>query len=532
MSLRQTLALSLLLLLALAYAGLASASTLIYWRAYNAPNTVSSRAATAVLSCKKIGYTETATAAWVVMNQTLDDAGCYFNDVFASQQFVFHGLTYRYTESCPYGNTGLSCNSSCVSPNYMSNGQCVTPPTCQGDSVLNQSTNQCELNCTGGLVPNGQTWTCETPSCPTGAYFDFDTQGCAYPQDDPCSAIGATWSPEQSSCVCGGGKTPIKAGGVMTCSEIPTQDPCNKDSADFAGYQGTTPMCFGKARCPDGGQPGYVGQGDTAQFVCYPAPKDDPNCNGSVGVVNGEKVCVPPPGKDPDFPDCKGVVGTFNGTKQCIEDATNDSRCAAGETAGYTGTGSEMKFVCVPSNYKPETCPAGQYTWNTATGGFGCVTLSNQDPADAGKTSGGGSSSSTTTVKDAAGNTTGTEETESEFKIEGLFHDAPNNDFKEKLEQYGQSELSKGVKTDELLREFDGQDGAFTERNKLDDLSVFVKTHTIGNVSGCSGTLPFFGYSISCDKFQTYSRILGWFIFVLTLINIYQLVMAKSESGV
>jgi len=116
--------------------------------------------------------------------------------------------------------------------------------------------------------------------------------------------------------------------------------------------------------------------------------------------------------------------------------------------------------------------------------------------------------------------------------IEGLFHDAPNNDFKEKLEQYGQSELSKGIKTDELLREFDGEDGAFTERNKLDDLSAFVKTHTIGNVSGCSGTLPFFGYSISCDKFQTYSRILGWFIFVLTLINIYQLVMAKSESGV
>lgn len=533
MSLRQPLVLSLLCLLLLVYAGLASAAD-YQWTNQSSSIRFFSSATSACYDAAARAYQPSSTVQ--------------FDGLQAVSETIFYckiKLCSTSTGTCsppnpayvvPYSGTRLEARrsgTSCPSgTTYDStNGSCVAP-TCPGSGTWNQSTQSCELNCSSPQYADPETWSCITPpSCP-GGFFDYDSKTCAYAQDDACSSIGATWSPDQNSCVCSGGKTPITSGGVMTCSGLPSQDPCNKDSPDFAGYQGTTPMCFGKARCPDGGQPGYVGQGDTAQFVCYPAPTNDPNCNGSVGVVNGEKVCVPSPGKDPDFPDCKGVVGTFNGQKQCIEDATNDSRCAAGETAGYTGTGSNMKFVCIPSNYKPQTCPAGQYVWNTQTGGFGCVTLSSQPPSDAGKTPGAGSGSSSTTVKDAAGNTTGTEETESEFKIDGLFHDAPTNDYQEKLTAFGADALSKGVDADSLLREFDGQDGAFTERNKLDDLSGFVKTHTIGNNAGCSGNFPFFGYSIQCDKFQTYSRILGWFIFVLTMINIYQLIMAKSESGV
>lgn len=312
-------------------------------------------------------------------------------------------------------------------------------------------------------------------------------------------------------------------------------DSCSKDSADFKGYGPTgQPVCDASARCPNGGTPGHIGQGDQLTVVCIPPVGEgegDGSCNGTPGIMNGVSVCLPKPGTDPDLPDCKGVVGTVGGQKVCIEPATEDSRCKPGETAGYTGTGANMEFVCVPNGYGPETCPPGQYVINKDTEGFGCAVASNEPPENAGKTPGEGSGSSTTTNKDAEGNTTGTEETNSEFKIEGLFHDAPANNFKNEMDQFGKSALD-GLNTDQLAAEFGGSDGAFTQRNSLDNASSFIKTHTVGSSTSCSGSFPFFGYQISCENFSNYNRIMGWIIFVLTAINIYNTLMRKSESGV
>jgi hypothetical protein len=37
------------------------------------------------------------------------------------------GLAYKGTIDCPFGNTGLVCNTSCPAPKVMSGGQCITP---------------------------------------------------------------------------------------------------------------------------------------------------------------------------------------------------------------------------------------------------------------------------------------------------------------------------------------------------------------------------------------------------------------------
>lgn len=320
-------------------------------------------------------------------------------------------------------------------------------------------------------------------------------------------------------------------------------DSCTSSSPDFKGYGPFGPVCNASARCPNGGTPGHVGQGENMTVVCIPPVGENDGegegqCNGTTGIKDGVIVCIPKPGTDPDLPDCKGVVGTVGNQKVCIEPATNDSRCKPGETAGYTGVGSDMKFICIPKGYGPETCPPGQYIINKDTEGFGCATASGDNPSDdptknaAGKTPGKVTGNSTTEKKDGAGNTTETGTSAFDFQIEGLFHDAPENTFKGEMDEFGTAALDSTIDIDGVVSEFGGSDGAFTQRNSLDNASAFIKTHTVGNSTSCSGSLNFLGYSISCDKFSMYNRILGWMIFVLTAMNIYNTLMRKSDSGV
>lgn len=398
----------------------------------------------------------------------------------------------------------------------------------------------------GGWVRTGSLeGTCQNPYpepvCPSGSSWDpFSTPPrCTYPQDDACGAIGAHWDPAASSCQCDSQTDAlVTAAGVTRCMKL-RDDSCTKDSPDFKGYASSgdsagQAICDGRASCPDGGIPGYVGFGDTMSAICYSNPvADDPKCNGTPGVMNGVKVCVPDPGKDPDFPDCSGVVGSINGVKQCIHKPTDHPGCKPGETAGYVGTGANPQFTCVPADYKPQTCPPGQYVTNSATGGFGCAKADGQSKPDkdAGKQPGKTSGTATTDKKDADGNPAGSEETELELDFSQLLQDTPNTDFKKELDAFSDSTL-ESVDTDSLVKEFAGSDGAFTERNSLNNLGSFLKSHTIGNSTNCSGTLPFFGRVITCDKFATYNRIIGWMIFIYTLIHIYNVIMRKSESGV
>lgn len=402
--------------------------------------------------------------------------------------------------------------------------------------VYSNSTGVC--NCPSGTVVQGGSCVVPTPTCPNGATWDpFATPPrCTYPQDDACGAIGAHWDPAASACQCDSPTSAlVTAAGVTRCMAL-RDDSCSKDSPDFKGYENVSgkAICDGRGRCPDGGIAGYVGQGDNISAICYSDPnKDSPDCDGTLGVMNGQKVCVPAPGKDPDFPDCSGVVGKFNGVKQCIHKPTDHPGCKKGETAGYVGVGANQQFTCVPSDYKPETCPPGQYVINQATGGFGCAKADGQSKPDkdAGKQPGKTSGTATTDKKDADGNPAGTEETELELDFSQLLQDTPNTDFKKELDAFSDSTL-ESVDTDSLVKEFAGSDGAFTERNSLNNLGSFLKSHTIGNSTNCSGTLPFFGRVITCDKFATYNRIIGWIIFIYTLIHIYNVIMRKSEPGV
>jgi len=319
-------------------------------------------------------------------------------------------------------------------------------------------------------------------------------------------------------------------------------DSCSKSSPDFKGYGPSgNPVCDASARCPNGGTPGRVGQGDQETIVCIPPVGEgegDSDCNGTSGIKDGVRVCIPKPGTDPDLPDCKGVVGKVGSQKVCIEPATNDSRCKPGETAGYTGVGADMKFICIPKGYGPETCPPGQYVINKDTEGFGCVTASGDNPSNdptknaAGKTPGKVTGNATSEKKDANGNTIETTDSTLNLQIDGLFHDAPDNNYKSEIDAFGGEALDSAVDIDTVLAGFGGADGAFTQRSSLDNASSFIKTHTVGNSASCSGSLPFLGYEISCAKFENMNRILGWLLFVTTIIWIYNTLMRKSESGV
>lgn len=72
-----------------------------------------------------------------------DDANCNTG----GGQYL--GTVYKGTQSCPFGDNGTQCNASCDAPNVMSNGQCITPPTCdasKGETLVDGScvvTNQC-----------------------------------------------------------------------------------------------------------------------------------------------------------------------------------------------------------------------------------------------------------------------------------------------------------------------------------------------------------------------------------------------------
>ncbi|MDG9922880.1 MULTISPECIES: hypothetical protein [unclassified Pseudomonas] len=296
---------------------------------------------------------------------------------------------------------------------------------------------------------------------------------------------------------------------MMRCVDQAPDQECTEGSSDFSGYINNTAICAGRNRCPDGGKPGFVGTGDDVKAVCMGG--QDPNCpeGQTGGVMNGKHYCV----SDPDD--------------------GHDPRCALNETPGYVGAGPNAEFTCVPDSYLPETCPPGQYVWNTGTGGFGCVTSggeppktdSNGDPVKPGTVTGtiGGS--------EGEGGEPGEEGEPIELDFGALIEEAPKDNFQKDLEEYGQEKID-GIDIDSLIGEFDGPDGAFTERSSLDALSDFVIQHTVGSSVNCSGSMPFFGMSIGCDKMERAHRIWRWIIFVGTLIYIFKTLTRPSASGV
>lgn len=369
--------------------------------------------------------------------------------------------------------------------------------------------------------------------CPSDAVFDPTMNG------------------GEGGCSCTGGKNMVKLDKFSICLEPLDSNSCSPSSPDFAGYINGHAACPGRNHCPNGTKPGFVGNGDEMNPVCYPVPgSQDPNCNGTSGLFNGEAVCIPVFTPDPD---CPMGSGTINGVKTCITDPNNDPDCPGG-TAGYVGSGSEMNKTCIDSSYKPPTCPPGQYTVGTNGGGFGCVTADAKPPVDPdkppkpGQVIGG-------TIKpgdggdndgDGNGNTPCPEGKDCsqqqisiklpdgglEMTIDGLFEDAPNVDYKKDLDEFGQAELDGVLDADTFFSDVQGADGLFTERGRLEQFASFVKQHTVGSSTSCNGNLPFMGLTVSCDKFASYNRILGWMLSIVAIFYIYKTVMRPSASGV
>lgn len=422
--------------------------------------------------------------------------------------------------------------------------------TCPVHYLYNSQTGACDIpdpaNCPPGMVSaNGGTTCAPPPVCPEGGYWDFDSESCKYPQDDMCP-VGSNWDPEKQDCICDGPGVLSNANGLRFCFP-PAENECTKDSPDFMGYMNNQPICQGRARCPSGFKPGYVGKGDQMEAVCVPDfGTDDPDCDGTKGNFNGKELCVPDFGDDPACPTGKG--GTVNGEHVCQEDPLNDPRCKPGEVSGYVGRGEEMNHTCVPSDYKPETCPPGQYSWNMESGGFACVYAKPspdeepcvddpETPTNECQQKIGGN----TVTKDAEGNVTGSQESELslpedglEVKINGLLQDQPNINYAQQMKDHGESELNK-LDENKVLRDFRDADGMFTSRSKLEDAGDEL-LGLFGYSTSCSGSLLFYttntGYRIeaTCDKLEKMKRIFGWILYVVTAMGIWNVLMQKQES--
>lgn len=434
---------------------------------------------------------------------------------------------FRSGDSCPSGTTYNSTN-----------GSCDAPPACPGDSVR-QPDGSCVLDCPLGSTPNATTQTCDS-ICEAPQHFDFESESCKYPEDELCPT-GSNWDPVTQDCVCDGAGILSNSSGFRLCMQ-PADDSCSSESADFVGYiNGTKPYCSGRARCASGSVPGTVTVGGVTEYVCVPSPQEDPKCpNGTMGNYNGETVCIPKPNTDPNCP--SGQSGTVDGQTVCIPKPGDPGGCAAGETPGFAGTGAEMNAICVPADYKPQTCPAGQYAWNSETDGFACVTIpSTPTVGDDGGPTGpgqGGSGDNTATGTVVTKNPDGTvkETSEIELKLpDGLLQDQPQNNYFTETDEFGDSQLEKlDADTASILSDFSGADGAFTQRNSLQSASDRL-LGLFGYSTSCSGDLIFYQsenrtIKASCEKLNKMRELLGWFLYVSTLMGIYNILMQKQEN--
>lgn len=414
--------------------------------------------------------------------------------------------------------TGTGCPPDTIYND--TNGKCEAPEPCLGDSVRDEE-GACTLSCQEGTHPDPETMTCQN-ICPVGKFWDFESESCKYPEDEQCPT-GSNWSPETQDCVCDGDGILSNTAGFRICM-APADNECTVDSPDFIGMvNGVKPYCNGRARCPNGTKLGAVGKGENSEWVCIPDQGSDESCpGGQSGNFNGQQVCVPRPG-DP-------------------------GNCKEGETTGFAGSGENMTPICVPSNYKPETCPPGQYTWNVASEGFACVKLPNQPkdpiqddpntPEDERKIAYQGSA--TTVTKDAEGNVTGTSEMEFKFPEEGieikdLLIDEPQTDYFKDFNEFSDSQLETlDEPHQEFLDDITSGDGSFTERGKLDQASDLIGS-LFGTGVGCTGQLVLGQYkghqfAASCEKLSRMKDLFSWFIYITTIMGIYNVLMRPPVS--
>lgn len=124
---------SSLALLFFFFSGVSSASSFSYWYRSQDQNAVN-KYPTALAACQ--ANTSTISAEFY-----LNGTACYRKTSYETT-YSFVGTVYQSTMTCPWGNTGMTCNASCVSPNTMVDGQCVVyvPPPDPCASKIGQAT--------------------------------------------------------------------------------------------------------------------------------------------------------------------------------------------------------------------------------------------------------------------------------------------------------------------------------------------------------------------------------------------------------
>lgn len=172
---------------------ISSASTVSYWGRY-----VADHHASPLDACKQYG------SYMQVGNINATYASCYNNT--PPSGYVFN--VNLFTATCPFGDNGTTCNSTCAAPNTMVNGQCTAPPVNPCTSKKDQPTTWKKVwpsyaasSTLGEKVNNsGCSATIQTSGCGTnGATGEFACWGTAtydgaqgVDSSGPSSACGAT----------------------------------------------------------------------------------------------------------------------------------------------------------------------------------------------------------------------------------------------------------------------------------------------------------------------------------------------------
>lgn len=202
------------------------ASTISYWRflPYGSSQYTQGKYSSAKAACES--YNPNSLATYRVSNQTSTQAWCY-RAIYSSEAHV--GYAHLTSETCQFGNTGNTCNTSCPAPGQMVDGQCVTPEPeeneCEGKLGQQVSWDS------SGVVYEGCVDNCSVAL--TGSSFSDTNSRRAYKADvteDVLFRNTGLYTGES----CGGASAPIQTVDIPP-TEFQSDDECSATVTDSEG---------------------------------------------------------------------------------------------------------------------------------------------------------------------------------------------------------------------------------------------------------------------------------------------------------
>jgi hypothetical protein len=328
------------LLLALALMGWGQfgfASEISYWRflPYGSSQYTQGKYSSAKAACES--YNPNPNATYRVGNQTSTQAWCY-RTIYSTEGHV--GYAHLVTETCQWGNTGNTCNTSCLAPGQMVGGQCITPepePDCSTHlDQMKFAAVDCAASSSGAY------------STPSAVSID-GAEYVSAPQ------LGVNQRVKKNLDGSGTGICVARYQGTGKCQAPVEGTPGVPDGAYAdATPEGNQPPCFnfgGSELClsPDNagcdvykGNPWCYQTGDTCgeingEFTCLPATSRQ--CT----FVNGKMECIAtgnPPGSSPPYViPPRSSDHPYNGGNADGNDKNDPKAPGAGDDTNYVGGG-------------------------------------------------------------------------------------------------------------------------------------------------------------------------------------------------